>query len=454
MAAWARRLGIVALAASLALLAGSPEISASFGPDRRISFYNIHTKETVTVLYKKGGRYVPSAMERINWILRDWRRNEPTKMDPALVDLLWSIHSELGSREPIHVISGYRSRGTNDMLRRTSGGQARRSQHILGKAADVHFPDVPLRQLRYSALIRERGGVGYYPTSGIPFVHIDTGRVRHWPRLPRYELALLFPDGRTQHRPSDGRPISQADFRLARAHNKELAVQIARYHDYRLKPKAAPVLVAGAAPAARRAAPSQWAPSARVALADPQPPRLVAGPTLVSRRPRQAAAPARPLIGRPLPIARRPAMQGKEPVRLAAIDPGQVLGPKSMERIGRKAPPAGWPTGFAPAPAFDEEHPDEMSYRPFPIAPLLTETASPSDPVLSRLTRVDFAKVHDMLGDAESTTSMRLRPGRQQVELMWATEFRGDAVGLSTLYDRQSPADAPGVARKVRTSSR
>ena len=82
---------------------------------------------------------------------------------------------------------------TNDMLRRTVGGQASESRHILGKAADVHFPDVPLKNLRYSALIRERGGVGYYPTSALPFVHVDTDRVRAWPRLPRYELALLFP---------------------------------------------------------------------------------------------------------------------------------------------------------------------------------------------------------------------------------------------------------------------
>ena len=82
-------------------------------------------------------------------ILRDWRRNEATKMDPELIDLLWEVHSELGSAEPIHIISGYRSRGTNDLLRKTVGGQAKESRHILGKAADVHFPDVPVKALRY-----------------------------------------------------------------------------------------------------------------------------------------------------------------------------------------------------------------------------------------------------------------------------------------------------------------
>ena len=77
------------------------------------------------------------------------------------------------------------------------GGQAKKSQHIEGKAADIHFPDVPVKALRASALIQEVGGVGYYPTSGIPFVHVDTGHVRMWPRMPRLELAALFPDGKT-----------------------------------------------------------------------------------------------------------------------------------------------------------------------------------------------------------------------------------------------------------------
>jgi uncharacterized protein YcbK (DUF882 family) len=184
---------------------GSSQIVANSDRARIISLYNIHSKETVSVLYKKDGKYVDAGMEKVNWALRDWRRNEATKMDPELIDLLWGMHTELGSQEPIHIISGYRSRDTNNMLRRTVGGQASESRHILGKAADVHFPDVPLRNLRYSALIRERGGVGYYPTSALPFVHVDTDRVRAWPRLPRYELALLFPNGRTQRRGSRGR---------------------------------------------------------------------------------------------------------------------------------------------------------------------------------------------------------------------------------------------------------
>ena len=104
-----------------------------------------------------------------------------------------------------------------------------------------------MKKLRYSALIRERGGVGYYPTSATPFVHIDTDRVRAWPRVPRMELALLFPNGRTQHVPDDGGPITPEDVRRARAANSELAQQIAELQGLHEHPQGTdPGRVAGA----------------------------------------------------------------------------------------------------------------------------------------------------------------------------------------------------------------
>lgn len=85
--------------------------------ERAISFYNIHTRENLTIVYKRNGKYIKSALEKLNWFLRDWRANVPTKMDPKLFDLLADIHRELGSERPIHVISGFRSPKTNAMLR-------------------------------------------------------------------------------------------------------------------------------------------------------------------------------------------------------------------------------------------------------------------------------------------------------------------------------------------------
>ena len=313
--------------AALALVAGASRITANSTRDRTISFYSVNTKETLTIQYMKDGKRIPEAMQKINWILRDWRKDEPTEMDPDLIDLVWEVHTELGSAEPIHIISGYRSRSTNDMLRRTVGGQASESRHILGKAMDVHFPDVPVKKLRYSALIRERGGVGYYPTSATPFVHLDTDRVRAWPRLPRTELALLFPSGRTQHQPSDGGSITPEDVRRARAADTELAAQIAEFHQLRTQPKP-PVQVASLTPSlpqlmslprlvqrppAEGTRPTDSERARLAALADEPLPSLVVGPTPVSRKRSAADVPA----------------WGE--MRVAAADPGTATAADRLE---------------------------------------------------------------------------------------------------------------------------
>lgn len=186
------RLLATAIAVSAATLVLAADGIRAAGEVRTISIYNIHTKETLTVTFKRDGVYDQDGLDKINHMWRDWRVDEEIKIDPKLIDLLWELHTQLDAEGPIHLISGHRSERTNDMLRRTRGGQAKKSLHIAGKAADVFFPGVPLERLRNAALVRERGGVGYYPRSGVPFVHIDTGRVRHWPYIPETELASIM----------------------------------------------------------------------------------------------------------------------------------------------------------------------------------------------------------------------------------------------------------------------
>ena len=136
-------------------------------------------------------------------------------MDRHLFDILWEVYRDVDGKKPIQIISSYRSPATNAMLRRRSSGVARFSQHMLGHAMDFFIPDVPLEQIRYAGLRLQRGGVGFYPTSGSPFVHLDTGSIRHWPRMTHDQLARVFPDGRTVHIPSDGAPLK--GYELARA---------------------------------------------------------------------------------------------------------------------------------------------------------------------------------------------------------------------------------------------
>jgi uncharacterized protein YcbK (DUF882 family) len=175
------------------------------GDTRTISFHHVHTDEELTVTYKVNGRYDEEALKKINYLLRDWRESEPTKMDPHLIDLLWEVHREVGAKEAIWIICGYRSPETNSMLRRRSSGVAEFSQHTLGKAIDFYIPGVPLERLREVGLRAQRGGVGFYPTSGSPFVHLDTGSVRHWPRMPEAQLASVLAKGQLKS------TVAQAD---------------------------------------------------------------------------------------------------------------------------------------------------------------------------------------------------------------------------------------------------
>ena len=192
------------------LLFGSRGLQTAIaeGDTRTISLHHTHTDENITITFKRDGRYDEAALEKLNWFLRDWRRQQQTRMDPHLIDLIWEAQREAGSHEPVWVVCGYRSPETNAMLRRRSEGVAKFSQHMLGHAMDFYIPGVPLDQLRAIGLRLQRGGVGFYPTSGSPFVHLDTGSVRHWPRMTREQLSRVFPDGRTVHVPSDGRPLA------------------------------------------------------------------------------------------------------------------------------------------------------------------------------------------------------------------------------------------------------
>jgi hypothetical protein len=80
-----------------------------------------------------------------------------------------------------------------------------------GKAIDFYIPGVPLDQLRAAGLRAQRGGVGYYPSSGAPFVHLDTGNVRHWPRMPEAQLATVLSKGQLSSRlASDARGTALA----------------------------------------------------------------------------------------------------------------------------------------------------------------------------------------------------------------------------------------------------
>ena len=216
---WQRLVRLV-LAALLAIAVLLPPttvaVNAEVG-DRTLYLYHTHTHETARITFKRNGVYDQKGLQQLNWFLRDWRNNQPTTMAPQLFDLVWEIYQKVGASQPINIVSAYRSPVTNAYLHARSRGVANNSQHMLGHAMDWFIPGVSLVRLRQVAMQQQVGGVGFYPTSGSPFVHTDVGTVRAWPRMTEAQLHNIFPDGRTLHVASNGRVLSQAGRAYAQA---------------------------------------------------------------------------------------------------------------------------------------------------------------------------------------------------------------------------------------------
>ena len=480
----------VALGVAAAALFGTAHPRAGYESERRIQMFNIHTNETIDIVYKKNGQYVPEALDKLNTFMRDWRAGKQTRMDPHTIDLVWEIHEELGSKVPIHLICGYRSSGTNEALRHAGGGQAKASQHILGKAMDVAFPDVPVQKLRYAGLVREAGGVGYYPTSGVPFVHIDTGNVRMWPGMPRYELALLFPKGHTKFLPADRRPITPSDVSYARGHYTQLADAISAFHQFRGQAKdrtlvasletsqlvpADPTEVAledGAAdrapvPVAVHAARQTVVAEADTTASTAAP--VLAGPALKTSPARIVVKISKPVTANVVlaslsdVIPPRPALASR-PAAARPASHGLAISATVSSRPGKASSAEFVPpeptddntqtaflnqTGWSAAPGYDEDHDNELSYRPFPIAGLLEADPSINNPVLAKLSKPNLTAAHKAIGEDDGLR-MQFRPRLQVAEMLWNDDRAGRDPG-SDLY--AEAANEMGAGRIVRTTA-
>ena len=174
-----RRGFIVAGGAALAGFASSPsDADAAFrgSPERSVFLHNVHTGDTLKTVYWCDGHYEQSALQRLNFVLRDHYSDEIHRMDPRLIDLMFRLQTEFGGHRPFEVFSGYRSPETNAMLAMETEGVAAHSLHMQGMAVDVRLAGTSLRTLKRAAKKLRLGGVGSYST----FVHVDVGRVRYW----------------------------------------------------------------------------------------------------------------------------------------------------------------------------------------------------------------------------------------------------------------------------------
>lgn len=164
---------------ALVLASGLLPFEIAGASNRRIiNMENTHTGERLKLCYYRDGNFVADACQRLNQLLRDFRSGDVHPIDPRLYDLVYAIQTEVGHRGQVEIISGYRSPATNDKLRNTSKGVAKKSLHMQGQALDIRLNGVDSEKVRDAALALRAGGVGYYRKSD--FVHVDTGRVRHW----------------------------------------------------------------------------------------------------------------------------------------------------------------------------------------------------------------------------------------------------------------------------------
>lgn len=314
------RAGLNAGLASLVLLASASSVhnATANGETRTLSFYHTHSRESVTVTFKRNGRYDEDGLKKLNHFLRDWRSQDSIAMDRRLFDIVWEVYRDVDGTQPIQIISAYRSPATNAMLRRRSSGVARHSQHTLGHAMDFFIPGVALEKVRIAGLRLQRGGVGFYPTSGSPFVHLDTGSVRHWPRMTYAQLERVFPNGRTVHLPSSGGTMP--GYQLAAA-------------DIQKRGNSDSVSLASSKPGnllaslfGRKSSSDDEDESAAPAIAPKKP---TAAPTVVA-----AAAPEPAADPVPMPRAKPPAAN----MQLASADTETIPLPRPKQQIAAAAP--------------------------------------------------------------------------------------------------------------------
>ncbi len=152
----------------------APRVSTA----RSLILNNIHTGERLNCAFGSANSYDPAALSAIDRLMRDHRTGDIHPIDPRLLDLMNAIADRLQVAPVFEIVSGFRSKKTNQALRNQSRNVARKSYHMLGQAADVRMPGVSTTRLHQAALTLRQGGVGLYRDSG--FVHVDTGPVRTW----------------------------------------------------------------------------------------------------------------------------------------------------------------------------------------------------------------------------------------------------------------------------------
>ena len=152
---------------------------------RTLSVTRPASGERAKLLYWKDGEVIDSAYQELCHLLRDVNGRETAPIDPKLLEMLWGTQAFIaryGLEQPLEILSGYRTPASNARLIEAGVPAARKSLHMVGKAADISISS--LNEEVLGGLVRSfrQGGVGYYYRSGPKggWIHADTGLARTW----------------------------------------------------------------------------------------------------------------------------------------------------------------------------------------------------------------------------------------------------------------------------------
>ena len=174
-----RRTALTLTAGAGALLAAPSILRADAPHKRALNLQSLNSGEKLNIVYWADGDYLPDAIKRADWCMRDLRENKAAPTDPRLLDLLHDIDANTRSKNPIYTMSGYRTERTNAWLDARGNGVDPGSFHMRGMAIDItqdfHDPEEVYRVAKKLG----RGGAGFYPTK-TPYAHVDVGPVDAW----------------------------------------------------------------------------------------------------------------------------------------------------------------------------------------------------------------------------------------------------------------------------------
>ncbi|MGR3633113.1 uncharacterized protein YcbK (DUF882 family) [Limimaricola soesokkakensis] len=149
--------------------------------DSYLDISNAHTGERTALRFMKNGRTDRRALQRLDWLFRDWRDGEAPSIDPRIYWGLAALSDAVrrqGHSGQITLLSGFRTPQTTRLLQSRGGGAASNSYHMRRRAADIQFAGIPTEEVANIAEWLQVGGVGRY--HGSDFTHIDSGPIRTW----------------------------------------------------------------------------------------------------------------------------------------------------------------------------------------------------------------------------------------------------------------------------------